>query len=33
MLEYRNENNGQKRMKGENGQENLNEEENLIVFN
>ena len=33
MLEYRNENNGQKRMKGENGQENLNEEEKLIVFN
>ena len=33
MLEYRNENNRQRRMKEENGQENLNEEENLIVFN
>jgi len=31
-LEYRNENNRQRRVKKENGQENLNREGNLIVF-
>ncbi len=33
-LEYGNENNGQKRITEErNGQNNLNEDENLVVFN